>query len=83
MTNKILPLKEISIDELYNSSNKIIYEVPIYQRNYAWEKDEITTFIQDTYDAYESSISKKDSSAYFIGTLVTFHKGDNVYEVID
>lgn len=83
MANKILPLKEISIAELYNSSTKVIYEVPIYQRNYAWEKDEIATLIQDTYDAYESSLTKKESTVYFIGTLVTFHKGDNVYEVID
>ncbi len=83
VSNKILPLKEISIAELYNSSHKVIYEVPIYQRNYAWEKEEITALIQDTYDAYESSLSKKDAPIYFIGTLVTFHKGDNVYEVID
>lgn len=83
MSSKVLPLKEISIDELYNSSNKIIYEVPIYQRNYAWEKEEITTLIQDTYDAYISSLGKKDLPIYFIGTLVTFHKGENVYEVID
>lgn len=83
MANKLLPLKEISIAELYNSSIKMVYEVPIYQRNYAWEKDEITTLIQDTYDAYKSAFNKNDSSIYFIGTLVTFHKGDNVYEVID
>ncbi len=83
MSNKVLPLKEISIAELYNSSNKTIYEVPIYQRNYAWGKEEITTLIQDTYDAYNSSLNKIDAPIYFIGTLVTFHKGDNVYEVID
>ena len=58
MANKTLPLKEISINELYNSSNKVIYEVPIYQRNYAWEKDEIATLIQDTYDAYENYVTK-------------------------
>jgi uncharacterized protein with ParB-like and HNH nuclease domain len=40
--------------------------VPIYQRNYAWEKDEISALIQDIYDAYE--IKK---STYFIGTLVS------------
>ena len=65
MANKTLPLKEISIAELYNSSTKVIYEVPIYQRNYAWEKDEITTLIQDTYDAYKSAFNKNDSSIYF------------------
>ena len=78
MKNKALPLKEISVSELYNGSNKMIFEVPVYQRNYAWEKDEISALIQDVYDA-----CIKGSDVYFIGTLVTFNKGDNVYEVID
>jgi hypothetical protein len=77
MKTKTLPLKEMSIVEIYNGE-KSIYEVPIYQRNYAWEKDEISALIQDVYDAYNA---KKPT--YFIGTLVSFHKGDQVYEVID
>lgn len=72
-----MPLKKMSISEIYNGE-KATYEVPIYQRNYAWEKDEISALIQDVYDAYSS---KKQS--YYIGTLVSFHKGDQVYEVID
>jgi len=77
MKTKTLPLKEMSIAEIYNG-DKSTYEVPIYQRNYAWEKDEIFALIQDVYDAYTA---KKQT--YFIGTLVSFHKGDQVYEVID
>jgi hypothetical protein len=77
MNNKTLTLKELSIDNVYNG-DRATFEVPIYQRNYAWEKDEISALIQDVYDAYSA---KKQT--YFIGTLVTFHKGDQVYEVID
>jgi len=77
MKIKTLPLRELSISELYNG-DKATYEVPIYQRNYAWEKDEIATLIQDVYDAYVAN-----KKTYFIGTLVSFHKGDQVYEVID
>jgi len=77
MKTKNLPLKEMSINELYNG-DKAIYEIPVYQRNYAWEKDEISALIQDVYDAI---IAEKP--AYYIGTLVSFHKGDQVYEVID
>ncbi|NMQ04220.1 DUF262 domain-containing protein [Candidatus Accumulibacter phosphatis] len=71
------PLKELSIAEIYNG-DKATYEVPIYQRNYAWEKDEISALIQDVYDSFTSR-----KPTYFIGTLVSFHKGDQVYEVID
>lgn len=73
-----IPIDEISIEDLYNSAEKRYYEVPIYQRNYAWGKDEVATLIQDVYDAY-----KKKKKVYFIGTLVSFYKGDNVYEIID
>ena len=77
MAVKTLPLTEMSIAEIYNG-NKATYEIPIYQRNYAWEKEEIAALIQDVYDA--CTHKKK---AYFIGTLVSFHKGDQIYEVID
>ena len=77
MKTKSLPLKELTIAKLYNG-DKATFEVPIYQRNFAWKKDEIIVLIQDVYDAYTAKKSK-----YYIGTLVSFHKGDNVYEIID
>lgn len=82
MATNILPLKEQSIAEIYNG-NQVTYEVPIYQRNYAWEVDEITALIQDVYDAYLQNINLTTKGTYFIGTLVSYHKGDQVYEVID
>ncbi|MBO4699170.1 DUF262 domain-containing protein [bacterium] len=69
-----LPLQELSIQELFNEKNK--YEIPIYQRNYAWGKDEIETLVRDIQDSC-------DKPAYYIGTLVTFRKDENVFEVID
>ena len=79
MAKKVLPLKEVSIEEIFISGEKSIYEIPIYQRNYAWEKDEITTLVQDVYDAFK----KNSLGVYYIGTLVSHHKGDRVFEVID
>ena len=71
------PLKEVSIREIYYGE-MATYEIPIYQRNYAWGKDEIAALIQDVYDAYLSN-----KTTYFIGTLVSFDQGDQVYEIID
>ena len=78
MSASDLPLKESSIADLFFSAERRVFEVPIYQRNYGWGTDEITALVQDTYDAFLAG-----KSAYFIGTLVTFHKGKRVYEVID
>lgn len=82
MEKNSLPLKEQSIADIYNG-NLVTYEVPIYQRNYAWEDEEITALIQDVFDAYLQSRSLSHKGTYFIGTLVSYHKGDQVYEIID
>ena len=71
------PLREVSIDLLCNGQDAK-FEIPIYQRNYAWGKDEISVLVQDVYDALRG---KKQT--YYIGTLVTFDRGEKVYEVID
>ena len=52
MDNNTLTLKELSINNLFNENERLIFEIPIYQRNYAWEKDEITALVQDIYDSY-------------------------------
>lgn len=82
MSKKQIPLKEVSVEKLFFSSEKYTYEIPIYQRNYAWEKDEIAALINDVFDEYNKRDEKKNKP-YYIGTLVSYPKGDNTYEVID
>ncbi len=71
-------LEECSINDIYfsNRGASILYKIPIYQRNYAWEREEIYALIKDVYDSLEKSV-------YYIGTLVTYKRDDNVFEVID
>mgnify|MGYP002857456989 CR=1 FL=1 len=76
--NNNLPLKELSINEIFNGSDNVTYEIPIYQRNYAWEKDEIATLVRDVWDA-----CKKTKAVYYIGTLVTYDNDNTIFEVID
>ncbi|MFA9212401.1 MAG: DUF262 domain-containing protein [Candidatus Methylacidiphilales bacterium] len=69
----------LSISNLLNENN---YIIPIYQRNYAWDKTEITQLIQDIIDKSDS----EENSNYFIGTLIVDKKTKNnqiYYEVID
>lgn len=77
-THQNFPLEELSIQDLFNQEGNTKYEIPIYQRNYAWENEEITALVNDVWDAYCQS-----KGTYFIGTLVTYDRGDNRYEVID
>jgi uncharacterized protein with ParB-like and HNH nuclease domain len=58
------------------------YIIPRYQRNYAWEKKEITQLIRDINEFFQS----KNSEAYYLGSLVCFERKDDKnggYELID
>lgn len=80
MSNKTpIHLKELSIYDLFFLEEKCTYEIPIYQRNYAWERDEISALINDVYDSY----NKNTQPIYYIGTLVAYDKRDRIFEVID
>lgn len=66
-----------SIKEIFDTSNK--YIIPLYQRNYAWGKEQIEALIQDIYEAY----AKNQKSNYYIGSLVVLRRHNGDYEVID
>lgn len=77
---KTLPLEERSIYQIYMDGREpMMYQIPIYQRNYAWEDDEITALIKDVHDSF----NKDKNAPYYIGTLVTYKRGDFEFEVID
>lgn len=77
---KTFPLNERSIYQIYLESHEPkTFMIPVYQRNYAWEEDEIHALVKDVYDSY----IKNPHKPYYIGTLVTYKRGDNEYEVID
>ena len=71
-------LEECSINDIYfsNRGTSILYKIPIYQRNYAWEREEIYALIRDVYDSLGKAV-------YYIGTLVTYKRDENIFEVID
>ena len=78
MKNLNTILEECSINDIYfsNRGTSILYKIPVYQRNYAWDRDEIYTLIKDIYDSLGKSV-------YYIGTLVTYKRDENIFEVID
>ena len=64
-------LQVLQVSRLFNS---VKYEVPIYQRNYAWGENQIQQLIDDIYDS---------NGTYFLGNLIVNQKNTDVYEVID
>ncbi|MFQ5685951.1 MAG: DUF262 domain-containing protein [Candidatus Scalindua sp.] len=71
-------------------SDRVPFVVPIYQRGYAWEEEEIDDFINDLLDLYHAK--SKDSTkvdSHFFGGIVSVHhlvsetKAGRRYEVVD
>ena len=55
------------------------FVVPIYQRLFAWGRDEIRQLLEDLTVSYHKNCEKD----YYIGTVVLSLKGDNRYTLID
>lgn len=64
-------LKILQVSRLFTSEK---YEIPIYQRNYAWEEKQIHQLIDDIYAS---------NGTYFLGNLIVNQKEADIYEVID
>jgi len=66
--------KYLTIKQIFSQEDR--YNIPIYQRNYAWEESQISQLIQDIYDVYP------DGNNYYLGSLIVY-KRENIYETID
>lgn len=53
------------------------FNIPIYQRLYVWEHQQVKTFLEDIHNAYQTH-----KNEYFIGGIV-YVKDDKFYDLID
>ena len=67
---------EKSIKDVFENGK---YVIPLYQRNYAWRKNEIEQLLQDVYESF----CKNPNGNYFIGSLVVLKRQNGDFEVID
>lgn len=72
---EIVQPQEFCAEKIFNGAE---YVIPIYQRNYAWTKDEIEQLLNDINDVPEGFPGK-----YYLGSLIVNQLGANVFEVID
>lgn len=89
MSNEIV---QLSVKALLggDSGKKPNYQIPMYQRNYAWGESDITQLIQDVLDEMpEQTAENEKTKPYYIGTLVVHQESKDkntdkpLYEVID
>lgn len=66
-------IEYLSVKKLFDGDNR--YVIPIYQRNYAWDIEEVNQLISD--------IKNHDGNNYYLGALTVKKRADNAFEVID
>lgn len=69
--------KELNLLNIFTGTE---YIVPIYQRSYAWEKEEIEQLLNDIFDFTDSN---DEESKYYLGSLIVDDLGNNQFSVID
>lgn len=69
----------MNIEKLLNVQNEV-YKIPLYQRSYAWDRDQWT-------DLWDDLLQLKEGDTHFLGSIVVissaYRKGLNYFEVVD
>ena len=73
---------------LWNLENlfKSIYDVPVYQRPYSWDKEQVNVLLSDIIEAYQSDCKNE---GYYTGNIIVYDKNDKInglitkYDIID
>ncbi|MCI8364611.1 MAG: DUF262 domain-containing protein [Eubacterium sp.] len=82
MSRKILEPHMWNLENLF----KAIYYVPVYQRPYSWDKEQVEVLLKDIYEAYKSD---EREDGYYTGNIIIYDKNDKVngtilkYDIID
>lgn len=73
---------------LWNLENlfKSMYDVPVYQRPYSWDKEQVEVLLDDIIEAYHS---ENKNEGYYTGNIIVYDKNDKInglitkYDIID
>lgn len=64
---------------------KQIYSVPVYQRPYSWDKEQVDVLLEDLYQAYKED----KNSGYYIGNIIVHDNNEKIngniikFEIVD
>ena len=82
MANRILDPHLWNLESLF----KFVYKVPVFQRPYSWDKEQIDVLLDDIFEAYYSE-DKEDG--YYTGNIIVCDSNEKInglitkYEIID
>ncbi|ENC6730475.1 DUF262 domain-containing protein, partial [Vibrio navarrensis] len=61
------------------SENGVIFQIPSYQRGYAWEKKDLERLIKDLEDGYKRfDVNTDYQTLCFLGSIITVNISDKI-----
>jgi len=75
MAQKVLDPHMWNLETLF----KLIYEVPVYQRPYSWDKEQVEILLNDIAEAY---VSEDKEEGYYTGNIIVYDVDDKVNGLI-
>ena len=80
--------KELLVPHLWNLETifKCIYNIPVYQRPYSWDKEQVDVLLEDIFSNYES---ENKTDGYYTGNIILYDKDYKIdghitsYDIID
>ncbi|NMO14146.1 DUF262 domain-containing protein [Pyxidicoccus fallax] len=68
----------LTVEELF-APRSVAFEIPVYQRSYAWTQDEVGELLEDIYSETDDWLPpKEDESSYFLGSIVVQEQPESV-----
>ena len=83
MSGKSFDPNHWTLNDVFSS----IYSVPVYQRPYSWEKEQVESLLNDLFGSYNTRVDEGDG--LFTGTLFLHSTGTKIngliekFEIID
>ena len=82
MAKKLLDPHMWDLETLF----KCVYNVPVYQRPYSWDKEQVEVLLNDIFTNFNSS---EKEEGYYTGNIIIYDKDDKIdghitsYDIID
>ena len=69
--------ESLNIKNLFGSPDSL-FQIPLYQRPYSWQDEEVETLWNDLYDAYTHQ-----NLNYFLGSIITISSENSYQDIVD
>lgn len=75
-----IEVKHPTVEEVFKES---FYEIPAFQREYVWKSQQVSSLLNDAFDALFDENGSATTGEYFIGSIVAYLDADGVFQLID